>query len=213
MRGPKFIVAIVLTAVLSVPVLAQRRRDNTPPQRQERREFRQQQRQRDQPLPRTNGANNAGPNRFQRPHMGDWLRHQESLAPADQQKQLEKDPNFQKLPPQRQEELKQRLQKFNNLPPDQKQRVINRMDLLEHMSPAQREQTRELFQQFRQIDPARKEVVRNEIRRMRTLSPDDRQRFYDSDDFRSRFSPQEQNVVRGMGDMPQPDSPGAQESH
>ena len=85
------------------------------------------------------------------------------------------------------------------------------MDMLEHMSPEQRQETRQLFQQFRQIDPSRKDQVRNEIRRLRSLPPDERQRTYNSDQFRNNFSTDEQNVIRGMGEMPQPNAPGAQE--
>lgn len=210
MRGLRFIVAIVLTTALSLPVLAQRRRDNPPPPRQNR-EFRPFQQPQGQP--RNNGNNSGNGNRFNGPHIGDWLRRHENLPASEQQKQLEKDPNYQRSTPEQQQQMRQNLQKFNNLSPEQKDRLIRRMDMFEHMTPAQRQQTRELFQQFRQIDPSRKDAVRNEIRRMRNLPPDDRQRFYNSDEFRSRYSPQEQNVIRGMGDMPQPDSPGAQEPH
>jgi len=217
MRGPRFIVAIVLTTLLSIPVLAQRHRDNPPPhQNRDFHPFQQQQGQ-----PRDNGNNNRNNNdanhapRFQRPgpHIGDWLRRHEDLPPAEQQKQLEKDPNFQRSTPEQQQQMRQRLEKFNNLPPDQKQRVLNRMDMLEHMSPAQRQETRQLFQQFRQLNPDRREVVRSEIRRIRSLPPEERQRTYNSDQFRNNFSPDEQSVIRGMGEMPQPSSPGAQEPH
>lgn len=219
MRGPRFIVAITLTVILSLPVLAQRRRDNPPPR--QNRDFRPfQQQQQGQPRNNGNNADNnaskngaANGNRFHGPHIGDWLRRHESLSPADQQKQLEKDPNYQRSTPEQQQQMRQNLQRFNNLSPEQKDRLIRRMDIFEHMSPAQRQQTRDLFQQFRQIDPSRKDLVRSEIRRMRSLPPDERQRFYGSDEFRNNFSAQEQSVIRGMGDMPQPDSPGAQEHH
>jgi hypothetical protein len=85
------------------------------------------------------------------------------------------------------------------------------MDRFEHMSPGQRQQTRELFQQFKQLDSGRKDVVRNEIRRIRTLSPEERQSTYNSDEFRSNFSPQEQDLIRGMGEMGPANSPGPEE--
>src|SRR5512142_703386 len=122
MRGIRLSFAIVLIAGMSMPVLAQRRRDNPPPSRQERREDRrdfrpqfqqdrqqqqkqdrqpQQQQQQDRQQQRQNDDNRAEERgRRPGPHIGDWLRRHEDLSPADQQKQLETDPGYQKSSPE-----------------------------------------------------------------------------------------------------------------
>ena len=81
-------------------MLAPRRRDNPPPRQFNPPPQQRQQQQQQQPQRNDNAGGNhhRGPG----PHMGDWLRRHEDLPPTDQQKQLEKDPNLQKLPQDRQ---------------------------------------------------------------------------------------------------------------
>ena len=85
--------------------------------------------------------------------------------------------------------------------PEQKERVLNRMEVLEHMTPEQRDRTRQLFQQFRQFDPDSRQRVNGAVRRLRGMPPEARQNFYNSDSFRNNYSPQEQDVIKGLGEL------------
>src|SRR6185437_16699796 len=52
------------------------------------------------------------------PHRGDWLRKYMTLPPHQQEQQLQSDPAFRSLPPDRQNHLLDRLRKFNSQSPE-----------------------------------------------------------------------------------------------
>jgi hypothetical protein len=139
--------------------------------------------------------------RGQGPHNGDWLRNTMKLPPEQQRQLLQQDQRFKQLPPQRQQQLMDRLQKFNSMPPAQQQRVLNRMEMIEHLPPAQQQQARQLFNQFRDMDPARKQMMRRTLRQMRAMPPDARERMLNSPETRSRYSPQEIEMLRGFNSI------------
>jgi hypothetical protein len=61
------------------------------------------------------------------PHKGDWLRKYFSLPANQQEQQLQQDPAFRTLTPDKQQHLLDRLRKFNSEPPQKKQQIFNRM--------------------------------------------------------------------------------------
>lgn len=141
------------------------------------------------------------------PHRGDWLRRYGSLPSDQMRKQLEQDKDFQGLPSERQQMLRQRLERFSSLPPDKRQQVLNRMELLEHMPPEQQQRVEGLFQQFRSLGPDRRQAVVQQLRQLRGLPPDQRSKALESGQFKSGFSPQEQQIIRGLNEIRVP--PGA----
>ena len=92
-------------------------------------------------------------------HAGDWLRRYKDLPPAEQDRELQKDPAFRRLPPERQQQLRQRLQHFSDLPPQQQLRMLNRMETWEHLTPEQKQQARQIYGQMRQLPPDRQRMV------------------------------------------------------
>ena len=144
---------------------------------------------------RGGGAPN-GERRGPGPHFGDWLRKNMNTPPSQQQKALENDPKFQKLPPDRQEQLKQRLQKFNSLPQDQQQRILDRMEKWEHMTPQQHQQARRLFDQMQAMPEERRNSIRQQLHAFTQMTPDQRQRFMNSDQYKREFSGDERDVMQ-----------------
>src|SRR3954468_116255 len=130
------------------------------------------------------------------PHFGDWLRKNLNTPPAQQQKALENDPKFQKLPPERQERLKQRLQEFNALPTDQQQKILERMEKWEHMTPEQHQQARALFDRMRPMPDERRNAIRQQMHAFSTMSLDQRQKFMNSDQYKKEFSSDERDVMQ-----------------
>lgn len=181
---------LALAAALTVPALGQRNRGYRPPPARENPPARPAQR------PQA-GQWHPGPG-----HAGDWLRRYKDLPPAEQERALRNDPNFQRLPPERQQQLRQRLQHFSNMPPEQQQRVLNRMETWEHLTPGQKQQARQIFQQMRQLPPDRRRQVMTAMRDLRSMPPDQRERVIDSDRFKSMFSPQERDMLRGVTRLP-----------
>src|SRR5260370_41888315 len=50
-------------------------------------------------------------------HAGDWLRRYKDLPPTEQQRALQNDPQFRRLPPGRQQELQRRLHHLPSFAP------------------------------------------------------------------------------------------------
>jgi Protein of unknown function (DUF3106) len=129
------------------------------------------------------------------PHAGDWLRRFRGVPPAEQQKMLESDPEFSKLPPDRQSRLRDRLQWFNSRTPEEQQRILDRMEVREHMTPEQKQEEKQLFQRFRGLPDDRRDTLRLELRNLSVMAPDDRQRYMGSDEFRTKFSDSERDML------------------
>ena len=135
------------------------------------------------------------------PHRGEWLRNHQDQPLAEQERSLRNDPAFRQLPPERQEQLINRLRNFNNRPPEQRQRILERMETFEHLPPGQRQQVRNLYGQMRDLPEDRRMAVRQAARQLSGMSPAGRERMLNSPQFRRRFSPQEQDLVRGLAQL------------
>ena len=135
-------------------------------------------------------------------HAGDWLRRYKDLPPAEQERELQRDPGFRRLSPERQQLLRQRLRHFSSLPPQQQLRMLNRMETWEHLTPAQKQQARQLYGQMRQLPPDRQMAVRNAIHDLRALPPEQRERIINSPTFQNKFSEHEREMMRGATRLP-----------
>jgi Protein of unknown function (DUF3106) len=129
---------------------------------------------------------------------GKWLQEHGNLPPQEQEKALEKDPEFQRLPPQRQEQLKQNLRRFNTLPPDQRQRTLNRMAGIEQLPPDKRQQLQSYMSQFRDLPLDRRQMIRKAYRNLHEMPPEEQQRVMNSDRFRGAFNDNERSILNGM---------------
>jgi Protein of unknown function (DUF3106) len=135
------------------------------------------------------------------PHRGEWLRNHQDQPPAEQERALRNDPGFRQLSPERQEQLINRLRNFNSRPPEQRQRILDRMETFEHLPQPERQQVRNLYGQMRDLPDDRRMAVRQAARQLSGMSPADRERMLNSPQFRRRFSPQEQDLVRGLAQL------------
>jgi hypothetical protein len=134
-------------------------------------------------------------------HRGDWLRQHQNQPPEQQERELRSDPKFRQLPPDRQQELVQKLRDFNSKPPEQRQRILERMETFEHLPPGEQQRIRSLYGQMRALPDDRRHEVRAAARELRGLPPDQRERVINSPQFRSRFSEQERDLVRGLSSL------------
>ena len=132
------------------------------------------------------------------PHPGKWLQEHNNLPPQDQEKALERDPDYQKLSPQRQEQLKERLRRFNSMSPQQRQRTIERMQAIEQLPPEKREMLQNSMAQLRNLSPDRRQTVRKAYRNLREMSPEERNRVINSDRFKNMLDDNERSIVNGL---------------
>src|SRR6516164_8634151 len=138
----------------------------------------------------------------QQGHAGDWLRRYKDMSPEEQERALQNDPAFRRLPPARQQMLRERLQHFSSLPPQQQLQVLNRMETWEHLTPEQKQQARQVFGQMQQLPPDRRRLVHKAIDDLRAMPPDQREQIINSDRFKGVFSDQERDLMRGATRLP-----------
>jgi hypothetical protein len=184
---------LAIAIAIPVPCLAHRVAFHAP---QERRAGAVYQAQRPQAARPPQGRPQA------RGHAGDWLRRYKDLPPAEQERELQNDPAFRRLAPERQQQLRQRLQHFSGLPPQQQLRMLNRMETWEHLTPGQKQQARQIYGQMHQLPPDRQRRVTTAIRDLRSMPPDQRERIIDSERFKGMFSDQEREMMRGATRLP-----------
>src|SRR5215471_15856431 len=135
-------------------------------------------------------------------HSGNWLNQSKNVPRAQQEKALESDPQFRRLPPQRQQQLRQRLQHFNSLQPQQQDRITSRMETWEHLTPQQKQTARGVYQQMQKLPPGRRDMVSTAIGELRQLPPEQRREMLNSPRYRNMFTPQERNMLDGITQLP-----------
>jgi hypothetical protein len=136
------------------------------------------------------------------PRAGEWLNRHKNLSPADQQKALNSDPQFQKLTPEQKQQLQNRLTEFNKLPPEQKERLLQRMVEFDKLTPQQQEQARNLQGRLRDIPENRRKMMQLALRNLRQMDPQQREEVLNSERFKSMFNDNERSIMGGLADLP-----------
>jgi hypothetical protein len=105
------------------------------------------------------------------------------------------------LPPERQDKIRQQLNRYDQAPPEQKARL----ERLWSLPPARQQEIRESMRELRDMPLDRRRPINQQIRRLQTMSPAEREEYFNSPEFRNRFSPHEQEVMRDLSDILPPD--------
>lgn len=140
-------------------------------------------------------------NEDDRRRLGDWLQENRGVPLEEQVKRLERDPYFQKLPPERKEQLLERLKHFNSLPPEKQQRILHRMEMIRRLPPEKQKEIHEIFRQFRALPSDRKRQMRRTLTQMRSMTPEAREEFLKSPVTASYFTEQEMEILRGLNSL------------
>jgi hypothetical protein len=148
-----------------------------------------------------NSGRKAPLNEDDRRRLGDWLQQNRGVPLAEQEKRLERDPYFRKLPPERQEQLLERLKRFNSLPPEKQQRILHRMEMIRQLPPEKQKEIHEIFRQFRALPSDRKRQMRRTLTQMRSMTPEAREEFLKSPVTASYFTEQEMEILRGLNSL------------
>ncbi len=128
-------------------------------------------------------------------HLGSWLARHGNLTPQQQERALQSEPGFNRLPPETQQKLMNRLQQLNRMPPNQRQRTIDHIEALERLSPQMRQQVRGSFQDFHALPEDRQRMVRKAFRDLREYPPEQRQALMNSSQFQAQFTPRERGIL------------------
>ena len=101
-------------------------------------------------------------------------------------------------PPERRRELQQKLQQYRSLPPEQRQQLRDRYQAFSQLLPEQQSHARQLFRQFNSLPEDRRPIVRREYEQLRSMSEPERNAHMNSEAFRSRFNPAEQQMLQDL---------------
>ena len=149
----------------------------------------------------------------QHEHRGEWLRKHQNQSPQEQERALERDPEFNRLPPDRQQRLRQRLRDFNSRPPEQRQQMIQRMEHWDRLSPQQKDQALRVFNQMRGLSPERQQAIHRAAHDLSALPPQQREQALNSPAMRNQFSDNERDTLRNMLDLNLPPAHGGARPH
>jgi hypothetical protein len=72
------------------------------------------------------------------------------------------------------------------------------MQTWEHFTPEQRQQARALFQRMHSLPEERRHMLVTAYRHLRDMDPQEQQRVLDSAQFKSMFSDDERDILRGF---------------
>ncbi len=138
------------------------------------------------------------PGNQQPPHLGAWLQRHGNMSPAEQERALQNEPGFDRLPPQTQHQLANRLRQLDNMPPAQRQLTVDRIEALERLSPEAREQVRASSEALRTLPADRQRMVKKAFRDLGSYPPDQRESFMASPQFQRQFTPQERGILSNL---------------
>jgi hypothetical protein len=144
----------------------------------------------------------ARPGRFQQHLPQNWMKRLQRMSPEEQQRFLENNRRFQRLPAWRQEQIRSRLKLWNRLSPEQKRILIRRARILERMPPAERRRIRQvILPQWRQLPPARRRILVEKLRQLQPLSPEERRKRLANPKFERGLSPKERDLLREISKL------------
>jgi hypothetical protein len=116
------------------------------------------------------------------------------MTPEQRERALEK------FPPEQQARIRQQLEHFDTRPEQQRQRVIQEYKQYSNLPPeSQRLVTRQI-QFLNHLPDDRGPVVRAELGRLRRMSDAERQARLNSEDFKNKFTPDEQKALADISE-------------
>ncbi len=114
------------------------------------------------------------------------------MSPEERERELAK------LPPARAKLIRQRIQRYNQMHPEEQQQLRERYQTFSQLPPDKKQLVRTRWSEFRQLPPARRPLLHREIQQLRQMPDAQRQARLNSEDFHSRFSPPEQQIIRDL---------------
>ncbi len=154
------------------------------------------------PPPRNGAMPKAGVPRFPQQPIGPPLSNPASpaarlyrAAPEERDRALEK------LPPKLQENLRMQLSRFDAMPKEQQDVMIRRAERFAALPPERKGLFMQAMQALGKLEPERRGAVGVALRRLQPLSEDQRLKIVSNDDFKSRFSAEEQKIIADLSEV------------
>ncbi|MGA1998166.1 MAG: DUF3106 domain-containing protein [Bryobacteraceae bacterium] len=123
------------------------------------------------------------------------------MTPEEQERVLEK------APPPEQTRLRQAIDRFNRIPPAQRERLFQVYQAMSALPPAQQALVTRQMNAFNKLPDDRRELLGRELRLLLRTSAAARESRFASEDFTSKYSPEEQQMLRDLAWNLPPDYP------
>lgn len=142
--------------------------------------------QRTSPPPQANRPRPAGENG---PGSAENLAKLLKLSPEQRNKYLSA------LPPARRAMIEKRLNDYQKMPEPDRVRALERLRRMQSLPPQKQNQVRASSKKFLELPQPRRGLVNREINQLRPLSDIDRRAMMNTEEFRSKFTPAEQQMI------------------
>ncbi|HUO30578.1 MAG TPA: DUF3106 domain-containing protein [Bryobacteraceae bacterium] len=109
-----------------------------------------------------------------------------------------------KLPPERARRIRLLLHRYNQMNPQEQEALRQRYRTFSELPQAEKQTVRQRLEEFRQLPRERQITLHAEVDQLRRLPPAQRQARYESAEFRGRYSPQEQQIVKDLTEYLEP---------
>lgn len=114
------------------------------------------------------------------------------MTPEQREQALEK------LPPQQQAQFRQRLEQLDRRPQVEKEHMALQARIMDSLTPQQRRLVNQQLRAFNALPDARIKPMRQELVKLMKMPEEQRNTRLDSDEFKSRYSPDEQGILRDL---------------
>lgn len=103
-----------------------------------------------------------------------------------------------KVPPERRQNIEKRLGELQKLPPATVARIRTRQELLNSFPPQRQNQIKRSVKQFLDMPEERRGTINQELQRMTPLPDDDRRAYMNTEEFRNRYTANEQQMMLNL---------------
>jgi DNA-directed RNA polymerase subunit F len=102
------------------------------------------------------------------------------------------------LPPARRTQIEQRLNEYLKKPADERARDLEHLRRMQSLPPQKQNQVRASLRNLAALPQPRQRVVRQQINQLRPLSDTDRMALMNTEEFRNKFTPSEQQMIEDI---------------
>jgi hypothetical protein len=102
------------------------------------------------------------------------------------------------LPPARRNMIEKRLNDYQKMPEQERARALDRLRRMQSLPPQKQQQVRASIQKLTTLPDPRHGLVQKQINHLRPLSDADRRAMMNSEEFRSKFTPAEQQMIEDI---------------
>lgn len=99
------------------------------------------------------------------------------------------------LPPAQRDRILNRIENFQKQKPEQQERRLSQLERLNALPLAEQTKVRQSLKEQQALPPDRKRAVNQELQRMSVMDDEEKQYHMNTDEFRNRFSPAEQEML------------------